>query len=52
MQDAELFSRRTVLATPAMLSLVGTACAKGPEQPRARAGKTLVAYLTRSGIPA
>lgn len=49
MMGAERFSRRAVLATPAMLSLVGTACAKGPEQPRARAGKTLVAYLTRSG---
>ncbi len=49
MQSAQRFSRRTVLATPAMLSLVGTACAREPEQPRARAGKTLVAYLTRSG---
>ena len=49
MQGAERFSRRAVLATPAMLSLVGAACAEEPEQPRARAGKTLVAYLTRSG---
>jgi flavodoxin len=49
MMGAERFSRRAVLATPAMLSLVGTACAKEPKQPRARAGKTLVAYLTRSG---
>lgn len=49
MQGAQRFSRRTVLATPAILSLVGTACAQEPEQQRARAGKTLVAYLTRSG---
>ncbi len=49
MQGAERFSRRAVLAAPAMLSLAGTACAEEPEQPRARAGKTLVAYLTRSG---
>ena len=49
MQSAQRFSRRTVLATPAMLSLVETACAGESEQPRARAGKTLVAYLTRSG---
>lgn len=49
MQGAEWFSRRTVLATPAILALVGTACAEEPERPRARAGKTLVAYLTRSG---
>jgi flavodoxin len=49
MQGAERFSRRAVLATPAILSLVGTACAEEPEQFRTRAGKTLVAYLTRSG---
>jgi flavodoxin len=49
MQGTHRFSRRAVLATPAMLSLVGTACAGEPEQPRACAGKTLVAYLTRSG---
>lgn len=48
-QGPQRFSRRTVLATPAILSLVGTACAQEPEQQRARAGKTLVAYLTRSG---
>lgn len=48
-QGPQRFSRRTVLATPAMLSLVGTACAEELEQPRAGAGKTLVAYLTRSG---
>ncbi len=49
MQGPQRFSRRTVLATPAILSLVGTACAQEPEQLRGGAGKTLVAYLTRSG---
>lgn len=49
MQGAHRFSRRAVLATPAMLSLAGTACAGEPEQPGTPAGKTLVAYLTRSG---
>lgn len=49
MQDAERFSWRAVLATLAMLSLVGTAFAEEPELPRARADKILVAYLTRSG---
>lgn len=49
MRGPQRFSRRTVLATPAILSLVGTACAQEPEKQRARAGKTLVAYLTRSG---
>lgn len=48
-QGPQRFSRRTVLATPAILSLVGTACAQEPEQLRSGAGKTLVAYLTRSG---
>ncbi|MCE7796455.1 flavodoxin [Sphingobium sufflavum] len=32
-----------------MLSLAGTACAREPEQPGIPSGKTLVAYLTRSG---
>lgn len=49
MPGAQRFSRRAVLAAPAMMSLIGTACAAEPEQPGARAGKTLVAYLTRSG---
>lgn len=49
MQGAHRFSRRAVLASPAMLSFVGTACAEEPGQSRARAGKTLVVYLTRSG---
>lgn len=49
MQGAHRFSRRAVLATPAMLSLVGTACAGEPGQSGTPAGKTLVAYLTRSG---
>ncbi|MES2147957.1 MAG: flavodoxin [Pseudomonadota bacterium] len=48
-QGPQRFSRRTVLATPAILSLVGTACAQEPEQQLGGAGKTLVAYLTRSG---
>jgi len=49
MQGAPRFSRRAVLATPAMLSLAGTACAVESKQPGTSAGKTLVAYLTRSG---
>ncbi len=49
MQGAHRLSRRAVLATPAMLSLAGTACAREPEQPGMPSGKTLVAYLTRSG---
>lgn len=49
MQGAQRLSRRTLLATPAVLSLVGTACAREPEQYRARPNKTLVVYLTRSG---
>ncbi len=47
MQGAERYSRRDVLATSAMLSLGGTACAEELKQPSA--GKTLIAYLTRSG---
>jgi len=49
MQGAERFSRRTVLATSAMLSLAGAACAEELEQYSAGAGKTLIAYLSRSG---
>jgi flavodoxin len=47
MQGAERFSRRAILATPAMLSLAGAACAE--ESGQTRANRTLVAYLTRSG---
>ncbi len=49
MQGVGWLSRRTVLANSAMLSLVGTACAEEREQPSAGVGKTLIAYLTRSG---
>lgn len=49
MPGAKQFSRRTVLVTPAMVSLVGAACAEEPEQASGGKGRTLVAYLTRSG---
>jgi flavodoxin len=42
------FSRRTMLATPALLAFAGTACAQDGEATM-KGSKTLVAYLTRSG---
>ena len=42
-------SRRTMLATPALLAFAGTACARGGETVSMKGSKTLVAYLTRSG---
>lgn len=49
MSDAVGFSRRAVLAGPAMLSLAGAACAEEAGQSRAGNGKVLIAYLSRSG---
>lgn len=49
MASAQQVSRRAVLATPALLSMVGTACAAEQGQARAGNGRTLVAYLSRSG---
>jgi flavodoxin len=43
------FSRRTMLATPALLAFAGTACAQNGEASGMKGSKTLVAYLTRSG---
>lgn len=42
-------SRRTMLATPALLAFAGTACAQDGEATGVKGPKTLVAYLTRSG---
>lgn len=46
---ADPISRRAVLATPAILTLAGVACAKEPGDIRMKNTRTLVAYLTRSG---
>jgi len=43
------FSRRAMLATPALLALPGTACAQEKAPARMNRSKTLIAYLTRSG---
>lgn len=43
------FSRRTMLATPALLAFAGTACAQDGEAIAVKGSKTLVTYLTRSG---
>ncbi|HUD94691.1 flavodoxin [Sphingobium sp.] len=50
MSEQDALSRRTLLATPALLAFAGTAaCAQEGGARRAGAGRTLVAYLTRSG---
>jgi flavodoxin len=49
MSGADGFSRRAMLATPAILAFAGTACAEDGGATRMTGPKTLVAYLTRSG---
>lgn len=49
MKDGGSISRRTMLATPALLAFASAACAQDGRTTSMKNAKTLVAYLTRSG---